>query len=111
MSRDLKQSNQTAAAPAWEADHYSAELDSFVLHIHRHTRRRKVEGTNSYQPYEYYSWRVAHLNHRDREAGRGVASSKSLAEAACYAVVEAVKELSENALLRLRDLDCYEDEN
>lgn len=107
------------AKPAWDADHYSAEVGSFVLHIYRQVRRRKpnakvataaVDPGAKLVPYEYYRWCV--LNHagESREAGRGVAATKDLAEAACLAVVQAVQGLPDTAIPKITELEPYDQE-
>jgi hypothetical protein len=105
--------------PSWDADHYSAELGNFVLHIYRQVRRRKpnasvatatIETGPKLVPYEYYRWCVLNSAGENREAGRGVAATRDLAETACMAVVRAAQGLPDTAIPKVTVLEPYDQE-
>ena len=115
MSNKSQNVSNFTNKPAWVADHYSAEVEFFVLHVHRWVRRRKnqtleLPAKGSFVPYEYYSWRVVSSTSERHEAGRGVATTKDLAEAACLAVVQAAQGLPNAAFPKYADQNQYEDE-
>ena len=105
--------------PSWDADHYSAEVGAFVLHIYRKVRRQRPNAKTATiplntgmksLPYEYYHWCVLNSAGENREAGRGVATTKDLAETACMAVVQAAQGLPDTAIPKVTELEPYDQE-